>query len=66
MCLGDGTMKVFFNTRGCNSEKVSPELVKFLKYVENSTDECVEALNDEPIRRIHGFVKEIKRSRRKR
>jgi len=63
MYLGDGTMKVFFNTKGRNDLDVSPELVNFLKYVENSTDECVEALNDEPVRQIHKVVKGIKRSR---
>ena len=63
MRLGDGTMKVFFNTRGRNKEDVSPELVNFLKYVENSTDECVAALHDDLVQQIHEYVKAIKRSR---
>ena len=63
MRLGDGTMKVFLNTKGRNSEAVSAELVNFLKYVENTTDECVETLDDENIRRIHEHVKVIKSSR---
>lgn len=63
MRLEDGTMKVFLNTKGRNREAVSEELVNFLKYVENTTDECVEELKDENIRRIHGHVKAIKSSR---
>ena len=63
MHLDDGTMKVFFNTKGRNHEKVSADLVNFLKYVENTTDECVEELNDEKLRQIHEHVKAIKRSR---
>lgn len=63
MRLGDGTMKVFFSTRGRNDADVSPELVNFLKYVENSTDECVEELDDNLVRQIHGYVRGIKKSR---
>lgn len=63
MRLGDGTMKVFLNTKGHNDVNVSPELVNFLTYVENSTDECVEALDDDLVRQIHMYVKSIKKSR---
>jgi len=63
MQLGDGTKKVFFSTKGRNDADVSPELVNFLKYVENSTDECVEELDDDLVWQIHEYVKAIKKSR---
>ena len=63
MALGDGTCKVFFNTKGRNVADVSHTLVNFLKYVENSTDECADALEDDAIKCIHTRVKHIKQSR---
>lgn len=38
--LGDGTKKIFLNTRGRTKKDVSEELLHFLAYVENTTDEC--------------------------
>jgi len=61
--LGDGTAKLFFSTKGCNAGEVSATLVNFLKYVEDSTDECAEKLADDMIWRLHERIKELKKSR---
>lgn len=63
MELGDETAKVFVSTKGQNEDEVSSELVHFLRYVGNSTDECVEALEDEVVRLLHERIKYIKQSR---
>lgn len=34
--IGDGTMRIFLNTKGKHPEMVSPELVRFLKYIEDA------------------------------
>lgn len=36
LALGDGVRKLFLNTRGTVTEGVSPELIEFLHYLENS------------------------------
>lgn len=61
--LGDETTKIFLNTKGKNAENVSPELVNFLQYVENSTEQCVMQLQDEMVGRLHDRVKTLKKSR---
>lgn len=61
--LGDGTKKIFLSTKGENPEDVPAELVHFLKYVEKSTDECVEQANDEKLAKLHKKVKTLKQSR---
>lgn len=63
MPLNDGTKKIFLSTKGTNDSDVAPELVHFLKYVENTTDEFVEKANDPVIKRIHDKVTELKKSR---
>lgn len=63
MPLNDGTKKIFLNTKGRNDPDVPPELVHFLKYVENTTDEFVEKANDPVIKTIHDQVTELKKSR---
>lgn len=61
--LNDGTVKIFLNTKGKNKKDVPKELVHFLEYVENSTDECVAKQNDNAIHHIHQRVANIKKSR---
>ena len=61
--LGDGTKKIFLNTRGRTKKDVSEELLHFLAYVENTTDECAALYNDRKLDRIHRKVKELKASR---
>ena len=64
MGLGDGTRKIFLNTRGRNDEDVPKELVHFLKYMEQSTDEYVSEITEEPIIKLHEKVTELKKWRR--
>lgn len=54
--LGDQAVRIFLNTKGKNASEVSPELVSFLHYVENSTDEAAETSGSERIKRIHRRV----------
>ncbi|MCM1113615.1 MAG: Rpn family recombination-promoting nuclease/putative transposase [Muribaculum sp.] len=61
--LGDGTVKIFLNTKGRNASEVPEELVHFLEYVENSTAECVEKRCGGRIGRIHSRVTAVKESR---
>lgn len=61
--LEDGAVKVFLNTKGKNEEQVPEELVHFLGYVENSTEDCARQTNDEVVRRLHDRVAALKKSR---
>lgn len=61
MPLGDGTRKIFLNTKGTNEEEVLQELVHFLKYMENSSDKTVEKNHDESIQQLHDRVLKLKR-----
>lgn len=54
--LQDGTTRIFLNTRGHNKENVSQELIDFLHYIENSTEETAAAINSKRIQRIHERV----------
>lgn len=62
--LGDGTVKIFLNTKGKNTSDVPRELVHFLEYVENSTSECADKQDDERIRHIHKRVMAVKESQK--
>ncbi len=62
--LGDGTAKIFLNTRGTNAENIPTDLRYFLEYVENSTEECVAKQDNSAIRQIHQRVTSIKENRR--
>ena len=64
MPLGDGTKKIFFNIRGRNVADVSTELISLLKYMRDTTEECVGGLDsDSRISRIHSRICELKKSR---
>lgn len=64
--LRDGTCKIYLNTKGKNNDEVPKELVHFLKYVENSTDECARKYPDDLfLQRLHQKVQEVKRNRDK-
>lgn len=60
--LEDGTRRIFLNTRGKNLEEVSSELVEFLNYVENSTDQVAADSKSVLIKKIHERVQKIKAS----
>ena len=58
--LADGTTRIFLNTKGENDNEVSKELVDFLHYIENTTNEAAENSGSERIRRIHERVCKVK------
>lgn len=58
--LNDGTTKIFLSTKGKNADEVPKELIHFLKYVEESTDEYVASIEDEAVEKIHNKVKQLK------
>ena len=58
--LEDGAVRIFLNTRGQNEHEVSEELVEFLHYLEDSTDERVAESKSERIKRIHSRVCKVK------
>lgn len=60
--LGDGTTKIFLNTKGRNPVNVPDSLIHFLAYLENSTTECADE-RDDAVRQIHSRVTEVKRDR---
>ena len=62
--LGDGTCKIFLNTRGTRPEGVPEELIHFLQYLENSTDEFVQSTQDETVAKLHKRVTWLKEDRR--
>lgn len=61
--LEDGTVKIFLSTKGTNDEETAPELIHYLRYVENSTDRCAEMLQDQNVNRLHDKVTALKKSR---
>lgn len=61
--LGDGTCKIFFSTVGENKEEVQKDLIEFLGYYENSTDEYVNRVNNPLITKLHEKMVMLKKSR---
>ena len=43
-----------------NADEVPKELIHFLKYVEESTDEYVASIEDKAVEKIHNKVKQLK------
>lgn len=62
LILANGTTRIFLNTKGKNPEEVSPELVDFLYYIENTTDEVAAKLDNPHIKYIHNRVCKVKAS----
>lgn len=63
MSLGDGTCKIFLNTQGTNPDEISKALNHFLRYFVDSSDKCVESINDELITKLHKRITSLKNSR---
>lgn len=61
--LGDGTKKVFLNTKGKNDKDVPKVLVDFLHYVDCSEEATLGEDADERLRRLHRKVCNIKNDR---
>lgn len=60
LILNDGAVRIFLNTKGKNDEEVSRELVDFLHYLENTSDEMVNQTKSRRVRRIHERVRKVK------
>ena len=61
--LGDGTCKIFFSTVGENKDEVQKDLIEFLGYYENSTDEYVQRVDNPLITKLHEKMVTLKKSR---
>lgn len=61
--LGDGTYKIFLNTKGKNSDEVPEDLITFLGYFVETTDEYVMRVNNSSISKLHEKVVTLKKSR---
>lgn len=61
--LGDETKKIFLSTKGQNKDEVPQELIHFLEYMEESTDEYVATVEEEAINKLHARVTELKKQR---
>lgn len=61
--FGDEAMKILLSTKGKNEEEVPKELIHFLRYVEDSTEECAENTKDVSVKKLHEKVKMLKESR---
>jgi hypothetical protein len=62
LTLGDETTKIFLNTKG-NMHDVDAEMLEFLSYVENTTDDFAAQARSPLIREIHKKVTEVKESK---
>ncbi len=60
--LGDGTCKIFLNTKGRNPEEVPKELVDFLHYVEDAN--VPEVSGDDFLRYLREKIIQIKKDRK--
>ena len=60
--LQDGAFRIFLNTRGTNDDEISPELISFLHYLENTTDAAADGSDSERIQRIHRRVQDVKQN----
>ena len=61
--LGDETRKIFLSTKGENDDEVPKELIHFLGYMVNSTDEYVSQVKDDNISLLHDKVTKLKKRR---
>ena len=61
--LEDGTCKIFLNTKGRNADEVPQELITFLGYFEDSTDDYVKKANNTSISKLHEKIVTLKKSR---
>ncbi len=60
--LQDGAYRIFLNTKGKNRQEVTGELVEFLRYVEQTTDEVAAQSESARLKRIHDRVRRVRAS----
>ena len=61
--LEDGCCTIFLSTRGRNEELVSPELVRFLKFVTADLEESEKDFGDKLVQKFQKTIREIKADR---
>lgn len=61
--LNDGVKRIFLNTKGKNKDEVSPLLVEFLGYLEDSTDSYISKANCDKLKKIHERILQLKKNR---
>ena len=59
MILGDETEKIFLNTTGVLDD-VDEEMLEFLAYVENTTEQFAKMAKSNLVKEIHQKVKEVR------
>ncbi len=59
LVLGDETIKLFLNTQG-TIDDVDGEMLEFLKYIQNSTDEVANVSKSELVKEINQKVRYLK------
>lgn len=62
LLLGDETTKLFLNTKGVLDD-VDEEMMEFLKYIEESTDEVASVAKSELVKAINNKVKYLKQDK---
>ena len=62
LCLNDGTVRIFLNTKGKNDDEVRPELIDFLHYLETADGELAAKSSCKQLQQIHSCVARIKSS----
>lgn len=60
--LNDGVKRIFLNTKGNNKNEVSPILVDFLGYLDDSTDSYVNKSNCDKLKMIHKRIEMLKKN----
>ena len=62
--LNDGVYRIFLSTKWKNKEDVPEELVNFLGYIEQTTDEYVNEHKDDSLKQLHNHVSRLKKDRK--
>ncbi len=61
--LCDGSITIFLSTKGENENEVSPELIKFLKFVSADLKESMNDFQDSYVKQLQNTIRHIKSSR---
>ena len=60
LSMGDGSKKIFLNTKGKNDNEVEKSLIEFLRYVEKSDESSISEDCDERVKYLNHLVSGIK------
>ena len=62
LCLNDGAIRIFLNTRGIDRTGVSDELVELLHYMEHTTEKVSRQCKSDKIHKMQERIQQIKSS----